>query len=247
MPDAPEALGPLVGNLWVPVWAVRPGSYRALKEVTEAMPLWLLLHSRNADFWKPVYASRETLGATLGMSRATVSRRLKELRKAHLLFEVECGRNRTTRQHRPPARWALDPFTADKWRPKVEKSLERIRQEDGQDGRWLHRALTSLDAFERRCRALRSRIEADQPDRLVQRQRQKEASRRKRARRKEAESRPRRILSPGSNLSHQGMGFTREGGKEEGGGKEGPEAGRNGTRPAAHETQAPAQNRAARK
>ena len=211
MPDAPDPLGPLVGNLWVPVWAVRPGSYLALRDVTEAVPLWLALHSRNADYWKPAYASRETLGATLGISRATVSRRLKALRKASLLFEVERGMDRATRQHRPPARWALDPFTSDKWRPKVEQSLERVRQEDPQDGRWLHRAVTSLDAFERRSRALRSRIEADMPDRLVERQRKKEARRRKKARRKAAESRPRLNMSPGINLSHEGMGFTREG------------------------------------
>jgi hypothetical protein len=230
VPDAPDPLGPLVGNLWVPVWAVRPGSYAALRKMTAAVPLWLALHSRNGDYATPAYASRDTLGATVGMSRATVSRRLGELRKAALLFEVDCGKDRATREHRPPARWALDPFAADRWRPKVEASLKRIHQQDRQNGRWLHRAMTSLDSFERRSRALRTRIEADMPDRLVHAQRQKEASRRKKRARKEAESRPRLILSPGSNLIHQGRGGTREGDEGERR-KGGPATGRNGKRP----------------
>ena len=122
------------------------------------MALWLLLHSRNSDFWKPCYASREQLGATLGTSRSTVSRQLKALRETYVLFEVKRGIEPKSRRHRPPARWALDPFAADLWRGKVEEALVRVAEEDGQDGRWLHRALTSLDAFERRSRRLMARI-----------------------------------------------------------------------------------------
>ena len=49
------------------------------------MPLWLLLHSRSGDFFRPCYASREDLGMTIGIGRAKVSRQLK---KVGLLFEV---------------------------------------------------------------------------------------------------------------------------------------------------------------
>ncbi len=73
-PKAPTPLAPLVGNMWMPVWAVRPGSYTALRGVALTMPLWTLLHSRNQDFFKPCYASREDLGMTLGIGRAKVSR-----------------------------------------------------------------------------------------------------------------------------------------------------------------------------
>ena len=87
-PKAPTPLAPLVGNMWMPVWAVRPGSYTALRGVALTMPLWTLLHSSNQDFFKPCYASREDLGMTLGIGRAKVSRQLGQLRKVGLLFEV---------------------------------------------------------------------------------------------------------------------------------------------------------------
>ena len=51
------------------------------------------LHSRNGDAWKPCYHTREQLGATIGMSRAKVSRQLKRLREASLLFEVDRGQD----------------------------------------------------------------------------------------------------------------------------------------------------------
>ena len=69
----------------MPVWAVRPGSYTALRGVALTMPLWLLLHSRSGDFFRPCYASREDLGMTHGIGRAKVSR---QSRKIGLLFEV---------------------------------------------------------------------------------------------------------------------------------------------------------------
>lgn len=226
MAGDPLALGPLVGNLWVPVWAIRPGTYRAIAPVADAMPLWLALHSRNADFWKPAYTSREQLGATLGITRNTVSRKLEALRKAGLLFEVKRGMDPATMRHRARARWALDPFTIEKWRPKVEASLQRVQLDDGQNGRWLHRAVTALDAFERGQRILRGKIEEDMPPDLVQRQRQKEASRRKRAREKAMESEPRPKFGPGPKTVREGMGFTRgDGGNAEG--RDGPEK-RNG-------------------
>ena len=98
----PRLLEPLVGNIWVPVWAVRPGSYGAVKPVAGEMPLWLLLHSRNGDYWQASYHTREQLGVTLDMSRTTVSRQLAQLRKHSLVFEVGRGTERKTRRHRPP-------------------------------------------------------------------------------------------------------------------------------------------------
>ena len=69
----------------MPVWAVRPGSYTALRGVAPTMPLWILLHSRSGDFFRPCYASREDLGMTPGIGRPKVSRQSK---KIGLLFEV---------------------------------------------------------------------------------------------------------------------------------------------------------------
>lgn len=152
---------PLTGNLWVPVWAVRPGSYRALVGLENAMPLWLAIHSRCTDYHLPCYASRETLGATIGKSRNTVGRQLDRIKKAALLFEVKRPPDRKTQRRRPPARWALDPFAPDVWREEVEKALHRVAEDDGHDGRWLQRALTSLDSFDRRSRLLGARIAED--------------------------------------------------------------------------------------
>ena len=69
----------------MPVWAVRPGSYTALRGVALTMPLWLLLHNRSGYFFWPCYASRENLGMTPGIGRTKVSRQSK---KIGLLFEV---------------------------------------------------------------------------------------------------------------------------------------------------------------
>lgn len=84
-PKAPTPLAPLVGNMWMPAWAVRPGSYTALRGVALTMPLWLLLHSRSGYFFWPCYASRENLGMTPSIGRTKVSRQSK---KIGLLFEV---------------------------------------------------------------------------------------------------------------------------------------------------------------
>jgi hypothetical protein len=163
MADKPRPLAATVGNLWVPNWAIRPGSYDAVERIAKAMPLWLAIHSRNDDCWKPCYASREQLGATVGTSRATVGRQLAALKKNWLLFDVDRDMDRKSRRHRPPARWALDPFAADIWRPKVEEALARVAEDDGHDGRWYMRAVTSLDAFDRRSRLLALRIGESMP------------------------------------------------------------------------------------
>jgi len=194
----------MVGNLWVPAWAVRPGAYAAVAPLADAMPLWIAMHSRTDDEWCPCYANRETLGATLACSRAKVGRQLARLQKAGLLFVVERDVDRTSQQHRPPARWALDPHAADLWSEKVEEgepslgieaALVRIAEEDGQDGRWLHRALTALDAFERRSRLLGARIAEDMPIPPKQRRPKK---------RKSAKEGPGSKMSRGSKMSHEG-------------------------------------------
>jgi len=84
-PKTPTPLAPLVGNMWMPVWAVHPGSYTALRGVALTVPMWLLLHSRSGDVFRPCSASREDLGMTLGIGRAKMSRQSK---KIGLLFEV---------------------------------------------------------------------------------------------------------------------------------------------------------------
>ena len=190
-----DPLHPLVGNLWVPVWAVRPGSYAALAHLARCMPLWLVLHSRNGDYWKPAYASREQLGATIGVSRATVTRQLRKLTKEALLFEVQRGVEPKAARHRPPARWALDPFAADLWREKVEDALARVAENDGQDHAWYAQAIRRLDDFERRSRLLGAKIGEDMPFPPKPRKRK---GRRRRSRD------PRLNLSRGLRMSHEG-------------------------------------------
>lgn len=180
---AAKPLHGLVGVQWVPAWAIRPGAYEALKDLSSEMPLFLLLYSRNADHWKPCYASRDDLGKTIGVSRATVSRHLKALREAYLLFEVDRGIEPKSQRHRPPARWALDPFAAELWRAEVEESLGRVAEDDGHDGRWLHRAVTSLDAFDRRSRLLAAKISEDM---LVKPTRKRRSSKKKRKKKRAA-------------------------------------------------------------
>lgn len=169
----------LVGNLWLPVWTVRPGAYSAIKPLADCMPLWNLLHSRNCDYWRPCYHTREQLGATLGMGRAKVSRQLLRLRKAHLLFQVDRKLDPKTHRQRAFARWALDPFAADLWRPKVEAMLATIAEEDGQDGRWHNNSVSALEAFERRSRLLAARIGEDMP--FVPKPRRRKGKRRPRS------------------------------------------------------------------
>jgi hypothetical protein len=189
----------VTGNMWVPVWAIRPGAYEAVDHLASEMPLWLALHSRNADYWRPCYASREALGATIGVSSRTVTRHLRALRDAWLVFEVERGMDRKSRQHRPPARWALDPFTAEMWREKVEGVLAAVAEEDGQDGRWVHNAVQSLDAFERRSRLLALRIAEDMP---IQPKRKR--SKKPKKKRAASQNVPRRQNGPRGDVSTTG-------------------------------------------
>ena len=206
---SPETLHALTGNQWVPAWALRPGAYAALRPLAAAMPLFLLLHSRNADAWLPCYASREALGATIGVSSRTVTRQLKALRSASLVFEVARPPDRKTQRHRPPARWALDPIEAERWRPKVEESLARVAEQDGHDGRWFSRAVTALDAFDRRSRRLAARIAEDMPVEPSRKRRRRKNSKKKRAARQIGPSRrngPRGDVSTTGEVEGGGSG-----------------------------------------
>lgn len=201
-PDA-KPMPALTGNMWVPVWAIRPGSYGALSHVAGDMSLWLLLHSYTAAHkHRACYVSREVLGATLGTSRATTARSLTRLADAHLLWTVERAIDNRSRRHRPPARYALDPFAAKVWREEVEADLARIAEEDGYDGRWLHNAVTSLDAFDRRSRGLRNALAEDMP--VVPKDRRS----RKKPKKKRAmtQNEPTTQKDPGGEVLYQGKG-----------------------------------------
>ncbi len=65
------------------------------------------------------------------------------------------------------------------WREEVEKALHRVAEEDGHDGRWLHRALTSLDSFDRRSRLLGARLAEDMP--IVPKRRKRRGKKTRRA------------------------------------------------------------------
>ena len=151
----------LAGNQWVPNWAVRPGSFSAVRHISRAMPLWLLMHSRTDGYFVPCLHNREQLGATIGRSRASVSRHLRVLSEAALLFELKRGIEPKTRRHRPPARWPLDPFADEVWRPKVEEAIIRLAESDGQRASWVHDAWKALDHFHRRSRRLHNALAED--------------------------------------------------------------------------------------
>lgn len=207
MPDGSRPLAPLVGNLWVPQWAVRPGSYEALRGVAAEMPLFLVIFSWDPDWNRPCYTTREQLGATLGFGRDKVSRQLRALRRAHLLFEVDRGVHPKTQRRHAPARWALDPFAAEVWRPRIEQGLRTIAEDDGLDGRWYTRSVTSLDAFHRRSAGLRNRI-AEDMDKPPAQQRPRRLKRGSRGAKSAPgrKIRPRAQNAPGGEVLYQGGG-----------------------------------------
>jgi hypothetical protein len=143
-----------------------------------------------------------------------VGRQLKALRRAHLLFELDRGIDRHTQRRRAKARWALDPFASEIWRPVVEECLERIAEEDGHDGRWYQRAVSALDAFDRRNRGMRNRIGEDM---AIPPDQQKKRRRKGRKQSQGAKS------APGRKMRLEGRCFTRgveakpsENGKQQG-------------------------------
>lgn len=156
-----ERLPALEGNQWVPVWTVRPGAFRAVRHLPDAMPLWQVIYSRTGNSFRPCIQSVEQLGATIGISRSTASRKLNALRDSYLVFELPRGRDPKTRSHRPPARWALDPFAEDHWRTRLEKEIKKLAQHDRQGSTWESYARTALDEFCRASARLREDLSAD--------------------------------------------------------------------------------------
>jgi hypothetical protein len=157
-----QPLTPLAGRQFFPAWLHRLGSYKALAHLSPtSLYLWGTIHSFNLDFWKPCYTSWDQLAATLKVNRKTIRPHLEALSRTGLLFELDRGTEPKSRRKRAVARWALDPFYADQWRPKVDEVLARIAEDDGHDGRWYHNAVQALDAFERRSRILRAKIADD--------------------------------------------------------------------------------------
>lgn len=207
---APLPMWPMCGDLYVPAWTIRPGLYRAIAPYADGMQLWLLIYSRNGDDFVPSYHTREQLGNSLGgWSRATVSRRIKLLLEGKLLFEVERWADRRTKKHKPPCRWALDPFKWELWSPKVEEHLRAVALEDGPTKRWLVNALESLNAYERWARGLAAKIADDMPV-----QPSKRTPKRKRAKKRGASKRKRIAgvkIEPTTQLEPQGVVFTKGG------------------------------------
>jgi hypothetical protein len=186
----------------MPVWAIRPGAYAVLEPVVRDMPLWLAIHSRNAEDWRPCYHTREQLADTIGIGRTKVTEQFRRLRRVGLLFEVGRGQDPKTKKHLPPARFALDPMAHDLWRPEVEKMLARIAEEDGHDGRWYQRAVTSLDAFHRRAARLRALLLDDMPFAPRRPRRRRRAGGRERRRRE-----PGPDSGRGPDPGRKGMGY----------------------------------------
>lgn len=191
----------MVGSGWYPNWAIRPGAFAALSDVVLDMPLFLALHSRNSDHWRPCYHNRDQLGATIGVASRTVTRQLERLVKVGLVFEVKRGADSKTRRNRPPARWALDPMNVAMWAPKLEAMLVLIAEEDGQGSGWLGWAQKERAKFQRRSERLALLLAEDMPIRKKPRRRRKRHNRHV-----ERKLRPRRsFLAPGANLAHEGM------------------------------------------
>lgn len=175
MTASKPTLWPLTGNVWVPAWSIRPGSYAALRGVEHAMPLWLAIASTH-DHWRPCYYTCDQLGQAIGVSDRTVGRHLKALRRAHLLLSIDRGTDRHTLRQRPPARWAADPFKIDVWTEKIADHLRRIAENDGHDGHWHRRAEAELARFAGRSAGLRNKLADDMPFRLRPKRRRRRNS-----------------------------------------------------------------------
>ena len=158
--DQALPLTPLTGNGYVPQFALRPGSYTAVRKIASAMPLYLCIYSFTNDYHRPLYASWDTLALTLGIGRAKVGRELGKLKAAALVFEVERGMD-TGKARRVPARWAVDPWASKVWRERIDQALEAIAEEDGHPTRWVAKHAKRLDWFQMRTAKLANAIAED--------------------------------------------------------------------------------------
>ena len=142
-------LAPHGGLVDIPCWVLRPGGVELLARAAAAMPLWCLLHSMNGSGFKPSEASESTLAETLGVSRSTVRRLLKQLRRTGngaLLLELR--RPRCSGVRIPPIyRWAVNPFEIKRFVKVVCGShLPRIAEERGLSQKWLWDANNQVGA-----------------------------------------------------------------------------------------------------
>lgn len=156
-----ERLPALDGNQCVPGWTVRPGAFGAVRDLSDAMSLWQVIYSRTGNSFQPCIQRVGQLAATIGISRSTASRKLAALRNSGFVFELARGRNPETQSHRPPARWALDPFAMNHWRPRVEQEIRKLARLDRQSSAWESHARTALDQFCRVSTRLRVDLSAD--------------------------------------------------------------------------------------
>jgi hypothetical protein len=165
-PETGAPLPPMIGDLAVPPWAIRPGAFPRLAKYAPLMPLWLAIYSRSGDFHLPCYASRESLAATIGRSRSEVARQLKKLEKCDLMFSLDRGYDRVRNRQRPPARWALNPLSADGWCEKIPAVIERIAADDRQGGGWKDLAIKSFGFYQARVKKLANDVVLDLPQKL---------------------------------------------------------------------------------
>ena len=143
------ALGSHGGLVDIPCWALRPGGIQILCGAENAIPVWCLLHSMNGVGFRPSEASEGTLADTLGVSRSTVRRLLKQLRKTGngaLLLELR--RPRCSGVRIPPIyRWAVNPFEIKRFVKVVcDSHLPRIAEERGLSQKWLWDANNQVGA-----------------------------------------------------------------------------------------------------
>jgi DNA-binding transcriptional ArsR family regulator len=135
-----QPLAPHGGLVDIPCWALRAGGVELLARAARAMPLWCLLHSMNGLGFRPSEASESTLADTLGVSRSTVRRLLKQLRRtANGALLLELRRPRCSGVRIPPIyRWAVNPFEIKRFVKVVcDSHLPRIAEEHGLSEKWL--------------------------------------------------------------------------------------------------------------
>jgi hypothetical protein len=158
-PTVAVGLAPFHGRVWTPCWALRPGTVSELGSATKAISLWLTIYSVNIPAEVPCYCEEATLGATLGVDRSTVSRRLRLLRQVPgLLLELNRGRSNETGRFHSALRWATDPLLIWHTAPKIEIQLPLIASQHALDGDWLEQSYGSLQKHVRNAKRLAQQL-----------------------------------------------------------------------------------------
>lgn len=163
-------LAPFDGDMGTPVpcWCVRPGEVEALAPAAGAMRVWLLVLSINGRELVPCIAGEDTLASTLGISRRSIQRLIRQLRDVPgLLLEIERPVERKAgRRRRPLARFALDPLAIRTRSPRIVQNmirgrLDELAEMDGSGERWLSNAERTIAAHDTAARRLAEMIRAD--------------------------------------------------------------------------------------